>query len=254
MTLVLVRSVAVRIATYNVHSGIGRDGKFSLERIGAVLREIDADVVCVQEMDRNRRKTGRVDQPAILAATLGAAFHFHATIRHPAGEFGDAIFSRHPFSVVRATTFPDVPRPVPWEQRGAIWIEADIAGQRWQIINTHLGLGYRERRLQAQHLAEDWIKPATLISPTVVCGDLNSRPASQVHQIMGLHVKDVFRMQKIRHPATFSTRLPVLCLDYIFVSEGVEVQRAARWDSALARQASDHFPVIAEVIALQPIL
>ncbi len=122
-------------------------------------------------------------------------------------------------------------------------------GRAWQIINTHFGLGHGERRSQAHALVEQWIKPALGQPPVVLCGDLNSRPSSVVHKIIGESLDDVFSAPKMKRHRTFPTRCPLICLDYLFVSEGVRVLRAAAWKSPLAAAASDHFPVFAEVAA-----
>ena len=51
------------IASYNIHSGIGVDGAFDLSRVGEVLREMNADIIALQEVGDFRGKTSREDQP-----------------------------------------------------------------------------------------------------------------------------------------------------------------------------------------------
>jgi len=237
----------VRIATYNVHSCIGVDGLCAPERIAAVIAEMDPDVVCLQELDVQRPRTGGVDQAAEIARLLAMQFHFNATIDEVSGRYGDAILSKTSLTVVQARSLPEVPRPLPREARGAIWVGTEVAGQPWQIINTHFGLGHGERRLQARALVRDWITPALAGPPIVVCGDFNSRPASVIHQIIGSPLRDAFTQSCQPRPWTFPTRWPLVCLDYLFVSPEVRVDRAERWFSATAARASDHFPVVAEI-------
>ncbi len=242
----------MRIATYNVHSCIGMDGRCAPERIAAVIAEMDADVVCLQELDVGRARTGAMDQAAEIARILAMQFHFNATIQEVTGRYGDAILSKTPFTLMRAGSFPNAPRPLPRESRGAIWIETTVDGHPWQIINTHFGLGHGERRLQAHWLVSDWIVPALSRTPVVVCGDFNSRPASMVHKILGDPLRDVFSEYRQRHSRTFSTRWPLVCLDYIFVSPDVRVRLAECPRTPLAALASDHFPIFAEIEALNP--
>lgn len=241
------RKISVRIATYNVHSCIGVDGRCDPKRIAAVIAEMDPDVACLQELDVERTRTDAVDQAAEIARILAMQFHFHATIQEVSGRYGDAILSKTPFTDARAAHLPEVPRPLPREARGAIWVETAVDGRPWQIINTHFGLGRGERRLQARALVRDWIQPALGRSSLVVCGDFNSRPASLVHQILGEPLRDVFTRSGQPRPHTFATRWPFVCLDYLFVSPEVHVERAERWSSPLAACASDHFPVVAEI-------
>jgi endonuclease/exonuclease/phosphatase family metal-dependent hydrolase len=238
----------VRIATYNVHSCIGTDGRCAPERIAEVIAEIDPDIACLQEIDVERQRTGAIDQAVELARILAMQFHFNPTIQEASGRYGDAILSKTPFTLVRASSFSPVPRPYPRERRGAIWIETIAAGRTWQIINTHFGLGRSERRVQAVELVDEWILPALARSTVVVCGDFNSRPASRVHQTIGRSLRDVFRGSGQRNGHTFSTRWPFVCLDYIYASPELGVHRAEAWKSPLAGRASDHFPVVAEIL------
>lgn len=236
----------MRVLTYNVHSCIGTDSKLAVERIANVIAKANADVICLQEIDLRRARTRHEDQAALIAEMLGMSFEFHPTISREPEHFGDAILSRHPFVLKRKGTFPPVPKPIPDEKRGAIWAEVDIGGTTWNVINTHFGLGREERWLQAKHFASEWIVPA-LPGPLVVCGDFNSRPGSRVHGVLSENVTDVFRLTKARRPRTFSTNLPVICLDYIYVSGNVAADQAGVINDGISRVASDHFPLVAEV-------
>ncbi|HEY5895229.1 MAG TPA: endonuclease/exonuclease/phosphatase family protein [Chthoniobacterales bacterium] len=237
----------VRVMTYNVHSCIGVDGKHSLERIAAVIEGAATDVVCLQELDLQRPRTGGVEQARILAEMLGMESQFHPTIRRDPEQYGDAILSKKPMRLIRARPFPEVPRPVPREPRGAIWVEIMAGDVTWQLMNTHFGLGRDERRLQAAELAENWMHPASEKPPVVVCGDFNSRPSSFVHQILARKAMDAFRVKGLPHPATFSTRFAFVCLDYLFVSPDVVVRDVSAVVTPMSKLASDHFPVIADL-------
>ena len=236
----------MRVLTYNVHSCIGTDQQLAPERIAGVIAKANADVVCLQEIDLRRARTKHEDQAALIAEMLGMTFEFHPTITRDPEHFGDAILSRHPMTLKRKATFPPVPNPIPDEKRGAIWAEIEIEGMSWHVLNTHFGLGREERRLQAQHFNTEWIA-RTLPGPLVICGDFNSRPGSRVHSILSENVTDVFRRTKGRRPRTFSTNLPVICLDYIYVSDNVAVDHAEVINDPITRLASDHFPLVAEV-------
>lgn len=240
---------AVRIASYNVHSCIGNDGRCAPERIAEVLAEMDCDIACLQELDCERARSSGADQAAEIARRLTMHFHFNPTVIQASERYGDAILSKTPFTIVAAGALPAVPRPLLREPRGVIWITTELAGRRWQILNTHLGLGHRERRLQAQALIDGWVAPALVHPAVVVCGDLNSRPASTVHRILHPVLRDVFRTAGLPHPRTFSTRWPLLCLDFVYASPTVHARNAQRWTSPLSAIASDHFPILAELEA-----
>lgn len=236
----------MRVLTYNVHSCIGADTKLAPDRIAGVIARTDADVVCLQEIDLRRARTKHEDQAAIIAEMLGMRFEFHPTISRDPEHFGDAILSRHPLTLKRKATFPPVPNPIPNEKRGAIWVEVEIDGVTWNVINTHFGLGREERWLQAKHFASEWIAPA-LPGPMIVCGDFNSRPGSRVHKVLSGQMTDIFQITGKKRLRTFSTNLPVICLDYIYVSAGVTVDHAEVISDKVTRVASDHFPLMAEL-------
>jgi endonuclease/exonuclease/phosphatase family metal-dependent hydrolase len=238
----------MRVLTYNVHSCIGTDGKHSTDRIADVIASIDPDIVCLQELDLRRPKTLHADQSRLVGERLGMSFHFHPAHKREDEHFGDAILSRHPMALVRAKTFPPVPKPVPDENRGAVLAEVTVAGTTWKVLNTHFGLGREERRLQARHFTAEWIEKA-LPGPLVVCGDFNSRPGSTVHKVLATKVIDVYHLARVPRGRTFSTRLPLICLDYIYVSPEIAVHRVQVVRSALTAVASDHFPIVAELDA-----
>jgi endonuclease/exonuclease/phosphatase family metal-dependent hydrolase len=234
----------MRVLTYNVHSCRGVDGVDSPARIAEVIAAARADVACLQELDSGRLRTGRVHQAERVAQALAMTFHFHPAIRVAEEEYGDAILSAPPMRLIRAA---ELPRP--WgarEPRGALWVEIEAEGARWQVLNTHLGLGRGVRRAQARALGE-WVSAARARGPVVLCGDLNSRPGSAVHALVAPGLLEVQLSTRGFHLRTFATRLPWICLDYIYVSDDLEVRCAEVLTSPLARLASDHFPLLAEL-------
>lgn len=235
----------MRVLTYNVHSCRGTDGVVAPERIARVIAATGADVVCLQELDAHRPRSGRIHQAEVLARTLEMDFHFHPALRLAAEEYGDAILSRYPLRLIRSGPLPQPSRL--HEPRGALWVELDVDGTRWQLLNTHLGLAPGERRQQALALSA-WLEAAGEQPPVLLCGDLNSLPGSRVHRVLGSSLREAQRAIRPARPRpTFSTRFPWICLDYVYASRDVEVVSAEVVDTALARVASDHFPLLAEV-------
>lgn len=232
--------------TYNVHSCRGMDGRLAPERIAEVIAATAADVACLQELDVGRARTGRIHQAETIAGALAMEFHFFPAIRAASEEYGDAILTRYPMTVVRTGALPRPSLVV--EPRGAMWVEIDADGTRWQVLNTHLGLGRGERRAQAVALSE-WISAAGKQPPLAFCGDLNSRTGSMVHTLLGTGLREVQLAARGYQQRTFATRLPWICLDYIYVSAGVKVLSAKVVTTPLARVASDHFPLVAEIAA-----
>ena len=235
--------------TYNVHSCRGTDGQISTDRIADVIAQFAPDVVALQELDLGRARSGGLDQTRAIAARVEMDSHFHAALRIAEEEYGDAILSKHPMRLVRAGALPGVERQIIDETRGALWVEIRVGDVPVQVLNTHFGLGRAERRVQAMALlGPEWIGAAMAAGPTIVCGDLNSPSGRVVHSLFTARLRDA----QLASPAgrsrkTFATALPFLCLDYVFVSPGIEVLHTEVPRTKLTRVASDHFPLVADL-------
>ncbi len=241
----------MRIITYNVHGCVGMDGRLAPERIANVIERFDPDVVALQELDRQRKRSGHLDQTRIIAELLEMNSHFHPALQIEEEEYGDAILSKYPMRVVRAGALPSVPRQFINETRGALWVAITIDGREVQFINTHLGLGRTERRRQAQALlGPEWVGAAMERGPVVVCGDFNSPAGWVVHGMLSRDLQDAQDAagSESGHRNTFATTFPFVCLDHIFLSDEFEVLDCEVPRTALIRMASDHFPLVADVM------
>jgi hypothetical protein len=119
-----------RIMSYNVHSCIGMDGKLSPQRIARAILQFDPDIVCLQELDVGRSRTGGVDQAQIIARALNMVHHFHPALRIEEEKYGDAILSRFPLEFVQADALPGIDLLPHLEPRGALWVRATIGRVR----------------------------------------------------------------------------------------------------------------------------
>jgi len=178
-----------------------------------------------------------------LAELLAMEFHFHPAFEVEEECFGDAVLSRYPMRLMQAGALPSVKGGFFVERRGALWVEIDVGGMKWQILNTHLGLGWRERRVQARVLlGERWVGAVGMGTPLVLCGDFNSCPGGGVHGMLKGVLREVVPFGGRN---TFPAGFPMLSLDHVFVGADVDVIEAAVWETCLARVASDHLPVLA---------
>lgn len=240
--------VAVTLATYNVRRCLGTDRTLSPDRVAEVIAETSADIVALQELDVGRLRSGGVDQARFIAERLGfRASHFHPSLRIEEEQYGDAVLTRDHSRLVKFGFLPGVRNLWPIEPRGAIWIEAVVDGARLQVINTHFGLGRRERRAQAAALlGADWVGQCA--APYVVAGDLNSLPGGRVYRDFSAHLRDAHAAGATGRPApTFPSRRPLLRIDHVFVSDDIEVVGAAVMRSPHARLASDHLPLVTQL-------
>jgi endonuclease/exonuclease/phosphatase family metal-dependent hydrolase len=239
----------LRVATYNVHGCRGMDGRRSETRIAEVIAMLEVDVIGLQELDLNRRRSAGVDQVALIADQLGWHRVFHPALRVAGEQYGDAVLSRFPITLRQARELPSVTTRVCPESRAAIWVEIDAPGGGVQVINTHLGLGRRERFMQAELLAgPEWLGRIPADEPLILMGDFNSLPGSPAFRLLAQILRDA---RTLVRPAprlrTFPTRHSLLAVDHILVNERLGVSSITVVRSAETRIASDHFPVVADL-------
>ena len=239
----------LRVATYNVRGCVGIDGRRSERRIAEVIAMLDVDLIGLQELDLNRPRSGGVDQAGVIAAELGWHHFFYPALRVRDELFGDAILSRHPILVRQAKELPSVTTRLCPESRAAIWAEIATPAGPTQVINTHLGLGRRERFMQAKLLAgPEWLGKIEGSNPVILMGDFNSLPGSPAFRLLADKLRDV-RTFFVPAPRlrTYPTRYPLLAVDHIFVNDKMEVISVTVDRSGQTRFASDHFPVVSDL-------
>ncbi len=240
----------LRVATYNVHGCVGMDRKRSEARVAEVIGEMGADIVGLQELDLSRRRSDGVNQAGLVAGQLGWHSYFHPAMRTGDEHYGDALVSRFPLTLRGAAALPG---PAPFycrEKRGVISMDAETPLGLVRILNTHFGLGWGERLHQARSVASDeWLVGAGPNAPLILLGDLNSLPGSRPYRALARRLRDVRRLLKpVRACRTFPTFFPMLAVDHIFINVGLHPLSLKVHRSPLARVASDHYPLIAELV------
>lgn len=234
----------LRILTYNVHSCIGSDRRSDPARIAEVIADCRADIIALQELDVRRVRTGGIDQAHAIAAHLNMTAHFHPALHVEEEQYGDAILTALPADLVKAGPLPSIGEP-----RGVIWVSVDVGGVELQVFNTHLGLSRRERLNQVTSLLGPvWLGNSSCRCPRVLVGDFNAVPRSAAYRLLAKRMKDFYADLLPRKPSpTFPARLPLLRLDHIFLDNSIEVLNGGVHHTRLARTASDHLPLIADI-------
>jgi endonuclease/exonuclease/phosphatase family metal-dependent hydrolase len=240
---------SLRIATYNVHSCVGLDGRLSIARIARVLAHLDADVVALQELDMRRLRSGHADQAREIAHELEMEYHFHPALTVAEEAYGDAVLSRFPMRLVRAGRLPAGLERPRLEPRGALWVAIDVDGQELQLVNTHLGLLPREQSAQvAALLGPEWIGHADCQGPVVLCGDFNLPPRSPIYRRITGQLRDAQHALNGHRPRnTWFSHLPFRRIDYVFVNDGSQVVQIQVPNHQLAKAASDHLPIVVDL-------
>ncbi len=226
----------VRAATYNLHRGIGVDGRYDPCRIVNVVSRFDADILAFQEVSDRSPLKGIQDLHAAFDGLRGYQVVAAPNVMDGSERYGNALLSRYP--VTRSANL-DIGVDG-FEKRGALVAELDIRGQPLVVVATHLGLRRRERIRQYEMLREA-VSPFLKRDFTVVfMGDFNSWLAD-LRDLRSLGAGIGFCA-----PATFPAPVPLLALDRIWsVPDGI--RRRLIPSSGGARWASDHRPLLAEL-------
>lgn len=235
-----------RLLTYNVHRCIGADRRLDPDRVAAAIADLEPDIVCLQELDVGRARTGGVDQAHVIAQRLDMSFQFHPAMRVEKELYGDAILTRLPERLVRADALPTLPGMRGLEPRGALWSLIQVDGVEINVINTHLGLVPREQRLQvAALMGREWIGSPGMRGPVILAGDFNATSITRPYQAITRKLDDAQRRLGLKPSLkTFPSGFPAIRIDHCFVNDGVRVTGARTGTSPLARMASDHLPLV----------
>ena len=224
-------------ASYNIRKAVGLDRKRDPERILAVLHEINADVVALQECDRRLGP-----RASVLPRQLLEEFHWQiapvALRSSSIGWHGNALLVRRGIDILDAApiTLPNL------EPRGAVRADLLVDGSPIRVAGMHLDLSGIRRRHQVRTILDHLGHPDSEPAPAVLMGDLNewSRKGGAFREFGdGWQISEPGR--------SFPAHQPVARLDRIVASREWEMIDARVHHSALSARASDHLPVVARL-------
>ena len=232
--------------TFNLHHGVGTDGRLDLERSAALVEAGAADVVALQEVDRHLGpRSGPADQPALLAARLGEDGAYGVNVTWPPRtpgapprEYGTALLSRTPIVWWRNVALP---MPLGGEARGLLEALVDLDGTVVRVLGTHL-----QHDSDAGRAAQVDVVAAVASAsrePVVLLGDLNAEPgAPELAALDGVLV-DAWAVAGDGPGLTFPSTRPRMRIDHVLASSGLVPTAAA----VVATDASDHRPVVVDL-------
>jgi endonuclease/exonuclease/phosphatase family metal-dependent hydrolase len=230
----------VRIATYNIHRGRGLDGRTRIERIAAVLASVDADIIALQEVIG--ASPLRPGHAAELGAALGMGWVMAPTRHLRTALFGNVVLSRFP---VRHHLAHDLT----WktcEPRNAQRVDVALDEFTLHLYNVHMGTSLMERRYQAARLAT-LVHDKRVPSPTIILGDFNEWARGLATDILGERLQSVDLSKHLSRRRTYPGFFPILHLDHIYFKGRVEVLKVSLPTDRMAKMASDHLPLVADL-------
>jgi endonuclease/exonuclease/phosphatase family metal-dependent hydrolase len=247
--------IPVRLVTFNTHHGVGHDERHDLPRLAKVLAAADADVICLQEMDRYfGDRSEDVDQSLLLARALDMQLAWGPAIDEPRSDgaqrqYGNALLSRLPILV------SDVHRlPGSGEPRCALRTMIELDGAALWVTTTHLSGGDPARRAaQVEAVTGLHTEP---METGVIVGDFNAPPDAPELAALRERFTDAWDLAPERadqagwrlwhrgHGDTFPARGADRRIDQVWVSPGVEVTAA---HVLHGDGASDHLPFVVDL-------
>lgn len=238
--------IILKILTFNIGSGRDIDGHIELGDTIELLKNGEADVICLQEVDRFFSARSRFqDQTALLAEGLGMSVVFGPGIDEPAEQrgrpnrqFGNAVLTRLP---ILSSVNHRLPSSGPGaEPRSLLEVTVDLEGTPVIILNTHLALEKEDQQLAVEDILA---RIETFDVPYLLAGDFNMTPDDPSMQPVLERLESAFD-ESLHYPTTYSRdAVSGNLLDYIFMDGNWRVLRAF----VMPTLVSDHFPVAARL-------
>ncbi|HEX8125136.1 MAG TPA: endonuclease/exonuclease/phosphatase family protein [Allosphingosinicella sp.] len=227
----------IRVASYNMRKAIGTDRRRRPERTLEVLRELDADVIALQEADRRfGARASAIPLHMIEEHSDYKPVAFDAR-DGSLGWHGNALLVRKNVDVLHKELLhlPSL------EPRGAVMADICLNGEELRVVGMHLDLSGLWRRQQARSILHH-LETRESAMPAVLMGDLNE------WSVRGGCLRDFgHHLAFAECGRSFHVRRPVARLDRIMVTPGLGIDECGVHHSAAARKASDHYPVWAKL-------
>lgn len=233
--------LTMRLLSYNIHKGIGgRDRRYRLERVIQVIEDQNPDLICLQEVDRHVARTRHDDQPHQLIEAFHAAAHmYQLNVKLKNGGYGNLLLSRWPFRDHHQISLRLKRR----KARGAQMAVIDSPEGSFHLVHWHLGLAERERHWQVHHLMEHHLFRQSAHLPTLVVGDFNDWRNTLAQGPFAIHGFNQLTAPRSRF-LSFPAYWPMTSLDKAFARGAVAIRHIRIAHSRLARDASDHLPLV----------
>lgn len=227
-------SQTIRVLCWNLHHGVGGDGKLDLPRIAKVIKEANPDLVALQEVDKNCRRSGKIDQAAELAKLTGLQASYGKAMDYDGGEYGQAILSKQ-------VPLSSKVHPLPGKGEPRIAFEAlvSIKNINLSFTTVHLDLDAAQRLSQAETLSKALATNSG--KPLILCGDFNDTPDSPVFRVFAGVFKPVAKTEPV---LTCPADKPDTEIDHVFL-HGLEAAGAVHVLPEAV--ASDHRPLLVEI-------
>jgi endonuclease/exonuclease/phosphatase family metal-dependent hydrolase len=229
------------VMTYNIRHGLGIDDVLDFSRVVETIREIDPDILILNEVDQENPRSAGLRQAEIIAMELNMSYFFSPV--ESRSNYGNAVLSKFPIKDEFGFVLPR-PEWMLAVDRGCAAIVTEIEGREVLVMGTHLGLGgIMEVQTELRYILEVYLEYEEI--PAIIAGDLNVEWYDLQYGVPELfdHFKSVnHALDKSLH--TIPADRPGRQIDYIFVNQHFDIIDAF----TVASYASDHLPVVSRLI------
>lgn len=223
----------IRVLSYNIHHGAGMDRQLDLERIAKVIANVKPDIVAMQEVEVNTRRTKQVDQPKVLGELTGMHHVFGKAINFAGGYYGNAVLSRFPVVAQNNIALPG------GEPRSLMELTLKLPDSRELILlATHLDT-QEATRLKSLPIIHERTK-AHANKPMLLAGDLNALPESTELKTLQ---QDWTLASSGENLFTYPSETPTRQIDFI-LCRPVALWQVVSTEVIDEPVASDHRPIL----------
>ena len=232
---------SLTIMTYNIRHGLGIDGVLDFSRVVETIREVDPDILILNEVDQENPRSAGLRQAEIIAKELNMSYFF--SLAEGRSNYGNAVLSKFPITAEFGFVLPR-PEWMLAVDRGCSAIVTEIEGREVLVMGTHLGLGgIMEIQTELRKILEVYLELEEI--PAIIAGDLNAEWYDLQYGVPEFfyHFNSVnHALDKSLH--TIPADRPGRQIDYIFVNHYFEIVDAF----TVASYASDHLPVVSRLV------
>ena len=227
--LLTAGAAPLKVVCWNIHHGVGEDGRLDLERIAKVIEVEKPDLVALQEVDNQCGRSGKVDQAAELGRLLGMKPVFGKAMDFGGGGYGLAVLSKLPIKEQKVHRLPGGGEP-----RIGFEVKLGHPEGDFSFVNVHLDHQGEERQ---QLQAEELNRQLKEVQKVILCGDFNAAPSSKTMKVFETWDFIPKKGARLTQPAD----LPKIEIDHVLLRGfqapmGVKVIEEA--------VASDHRPLV----------
>jgi endonuclease/exonuclease/phosphatase family metal-dependent hydrolase len=243
-------AMKLRVLSYNIHGCVDSQRKIDVEKIATIISNMNADIIALQEVDTETPICKNRSQAKAISDFIGFDYLYFPVEKRGRHAFGLAILCRYPIEQSNCFMLPNLYPRLKMRKRGVLRARIQTPLGCVHLINTHLSVYRLERFFQLiAVLGWSGLRDVAVREPIIFCGDLNANPSSLIYRRLSAYLNDV---QKEPDPSrrprpTFPSKIPVLRIDHILISDRFQTVHSEVTRNALTAKASDHLPLVADL-------